>query len=131
MNTRAEMFKVGEEPAPLRSPQGRTHPAEQRATSKTNKTAGRFQTINTFADFSIADLSRAEIAVWILLWRDTKSNGVARTSQADLARRAGVNVRTVGRAVKNLCQKGHLKIVHRGGFGRGTSAYRVRPLARE
>jgi hypothetical protein len=40
------------------------------------------------ADFTLSALTRAEIAVCLLLWRDTKSDGTAQTSQADLARRA-------------------------------------------
>ena len=31
--------------------------------------------------------------VWLVLYRDTK-DGVAKTSQADIARRAGISVRT-------------------------------------
>jgi hypothetical protein len=50
---------------------------------------GRFATVNAFADLTPAGLNRAEIAVWLLLWRHTKADWLARTSQANLARRAG------------------------------------------
>ena len=93
-------------------------------------TKGRFREINTFADFSLASLDRAEIAVWLLLWRDAKE-GTARTSQSDLARRAGVNDRSVRRAIVSLQSKGLLTVVYRGGLHRGLSVYRVHPLGKD
>ena len=36
-------------------------------------TGDRFAVLNTFADFTLRNLSRAEIAVWLLLWRDTRN----------------------------------------------------------
>ncbi|MFO0809697.1 MAG: hypothetical protein U0746_13820 [Gemmataceae bacterium] len=62
-------------------------------------TRDRFAAVNAFVDVALAALGRAEVAVWLILWRDTKPDGTARTSQADLARRAGSNVRrSSGRA---------------------------------
>ena len=102
------------------------------APQKKPKRAGeRFRTLNAFCDFTMAGLIPSEIAVWLLLFRDTKQNGLARTSQADLARRAGVNPRTVGRAVLSLCQAGLLSVVHQGGLSKGSSTYRVHPLRKE
>ena len=66
----------------------------------------RFAVLNAFADFTLRTLDRTGIAVWLLLWRDTKADGLAKTSQADLARRAGVDIRTVGRAVRSLRRAG-------------------------
>lgn len=92
-------------------------------------TADRFAVLNTFADFTLRNLNRAEIAVWLLLWRDTR-NGTARTSQADLARRAGVNLSTVKRAVARLEKCGLLTVVFRGDLWRGPSRYAVHPRER-
>lgn len=99
--------------------------------TKKRSNAGRFATINTFADCSLAKLSRAEIAVWLLLWRDTKPNGLARTSQADLARRAGTDPRTVRRAIARLVNQRLLTVAHRGGLRRGMSSYRVLPNTKD
>ncbi len=95
------------------------------------KTAGRFATLNAFVDFTAGGLTRSEILVWLILFRDTKPNGLARTSQADLARRAQANVATVKRAVKGLRRRGLLAVVFRGSLRRGPSIYRVHPLARD
>jgi hypothetical protein len=44
--------------------------------------------MNAFVDFSMAGLTGAEVKVWLILYRDTKATGLARTGQTDLARRA-------------------------------------------
>lgn len=98
---------------------------------RTKQTAGRFAAINAFADFTLRTLDRTGIAVWLLLWRDTKADGLAKTSQADLARRAGISDRTARRAIDRLQRAGLLSVVHRGGLRRGVSTYRVHPLTRE
>ncbi len=124
---------VGQEPPPLRSPasgngQPPRHQDAEEAKGKPaqRKTADRFRVLNAFVDFTLADLTRNEIAVWLVLYRDTRE-GTARTSQADLARRAGISDRTVRRAIKRLEAAGLLKAAYRGGFRRGPSRYVVRP----
>ena len=47
----------------------------------------RFEMLNAFVDTGNAELSRAELAVWMILYRDTHRNGVARASLDDLAHR--------------------------------------------
>jgi hypothetical protein len=89
------------------------------------KTAGRFADLNAFVDMSMAKLTRAEIAVWMVLYRDTR-DGTARTSQGDMARRAGVDDRTVRRAIEGLKKRGLVMVVCKGGLNRGPSRYRVR-----
>jgi len=79
-------------------------------------------------DYTLAGLDRSAMAVWMVLYRDTK-DGIARTGQTDIARRAGIGRRTVVRAVNRLEKQGLLVRVHRGGLNRGTSSYRVLPLA--
>ena len=75
-------------------------------------------------------LTLAETKVWCILFRDTKANGTARTGQTDLARRAGIDVRSVRRAVRNLESKGLLKVVRLGRLNGGPSVYKVRPVSR-
>jgi CRP-like cAMP-binding protein len=89
----------------------------------------RFAALNAFVDFGIAsaELTPAESLVWLVLFRDTKGNGTARTAQADVARRAGLDVRTVRRAVAALEAKGMLRTVRRGRLNAGPSVYRVHP----
>jgi DNA-binding MarR family transcriptional regulator len=94
---------------------------------ETGKAKGRFALLNTFVDFSMGELSRADIIVWMILYRDSKEC-VARTAQADIARRGKIDRRTVGRSLRRLAARGLAKIVHQGGFRRGVSLYRVRGL---
>ncbi|HUY93326.1 MAG TPA: helix-turn-helix domain-containing protein [Pirellulales bacterium] len=100
-----------------------------KGTDKAKRKSGdRFRLLNAFVDFTAAGLPRAETLVWLILFRDTKPDGLARTSQADLARRAGANLRTVKRAVAQLERRGLLKVVRRGGLRQGPSTYRVKSL---
>lgn len=130
---------VGQEPPPLRpspSPNGANGRPLARHQGHNGKAKGkparrkgdRFAVLNAFVDCTLAGLTRNEIAVWLVLYRDTKPDGTARTSQADLARRAGTSDRTVRRALDGLGRWGLLKVKYRGGIGRGASVYRVRPL---
>jgi hypothetical protein len=109
-------------PAPPRPGNGQARP---KGKAERRSSAERFHTINAFADVALADLDRAEIALWLLLWRDTKPNGLASASQADLARRAGCNVRTVRRALAGLLRAGLVQCVSQGGLPLRVSVYRV------
>ena len=130
------IIPVGEEPPPMTDPSrpesGRPHrgkPKEKTTGGKT-KTKERFAVLNDFVDFTLSDLSRAEIAVWLVLYRDTR-DGTARTSYDDLARRSGLNRRNVGRALRRLEGRGLVKIVRRGGLGRGVSRYRILGVSKD
>ena len=129
--TDREVIDVGAEPPPLDSRKraasrgadrqgrpGRSKPKRRRAT------ADRFATLNAFVDLSLRELRRPEIAVWLILYRDTR-NGTARTGQSDIARRAGISERTVRRSIGRLKGAGLLRIVKRGGPNAGPSTYAV------
>jgi len=89
----------------------------------------RFAALNAFVDFGIADakLTPAEALVWLVLFRDTKANGLARTGQTDIARRAGLSVRGVKKAIQALNAKGMVHVLNRGRLNVGPSVYRVHP----
>ncbi|HPM79135.1 MAG TPA: helix-turn-helix domain-containing protein [Candidatus Anammoximicrobium sp.] len=94
------------------------------------KAADRFAVLNNFVDFTAATLNRAELLVWLTLYRDTR-DGTAATSQADIARRTGLCKRTVQLTTARLEAAKLLKRVHRGGLRRGTSRYRVFGLRKD
>lgn len=121
---------VGEEP-PALTPRNGTPPTSTRdkASKPKGKPGDRFAVLNSFVDFTLAGLSRAESATWLILWRDTR-DGTARTSMADIARRAGCTRRAVVDAMAKLEAVGLVKVVHRGGFRQGPSRYRLRPLVK-
>ena len=138
MSRPAPVLRVGEEPPPLDPPPstGRPEGPPDRGKPKGKREGGkakageRFAVLNAFVDFALADLSRGEVAVWLVLYRDTR-DGTARTSYDDLARRAGLNRRNVGRALRGLERRGLLKVVHRGGLRRGASRYCVLGLPKD
>ncbi len=135
------IIPVGEEPPPMDSgpapsSNGRQqrHQGRERGKAKgisaKRKSAQRFAVLNDFVDFTLAGLSRADIAVWLTLYRDTR-DGTAQTAYDDLARRTGLNRRNVGRALRRLELRDLVQVVRRGALNRGPSRYRVRPLARD
>src|SRR5256885_1580050 len=92
-----------------------THkPGAQTTDGRRKHAANRFSMFNTFCDKTMHDLTLAEAAVWMLLWRDTKSDGTACSAQSYLASRVGVTERTVRRAIKDLKNRGLLTVVRRG-----------------
>jgi hypothetical protein len=96
--------------------------------TKTRRSRLRFEMLNAFVDDGMGHLTPHESAVWLVLFRDTKPDGTARTAVADIARRGGIGRRTVLRALKKLERLRMLRIVHRGGLNRGASAYRIFPF---
>jgi hypothetical protein len=129
--TPPRIIPVGEEPPPMDDGRPAPSPAGRQGGKPKGRPGGgrtkareRFAVLNGFADFSLADLSRAEVAVWLILFRDTR-DGTARTSVTDLARRAGCDRSTVFRALRRLEGRGLVKTARRGGLRRGVSCYRV------
>lgn len=116
------------------SPQPTDEPPEVDAGKTSSKAAKRkagerFATLNAFVDFTAGTLARGELLVWLVLFRDSR-DGIARTSQTDIARRAGMTDRTVRRTLRRLELRGLVQTVHRGGIHRGLSKYRCHPLDR-
>jgi hypothetical protein len=78
------IIPVGSELPPMESrPERLCKPTHGKASEPKGKAgkrpAGeRFHVLNNFVDFTLAELSRAEIAVWLILYRDTRG-GTART----------------------------------------------------
>ena len=88
--------------------------------------SGRFGTLNAFVDETLRQLDRTAACVWLLLFRDTKPDGTACTGQTDIARRVGVSVRAVYRALRRLRESGLLIVVRKGRLNVGPTVYRIR-----
>ncbi len=110
---------------PLRPEDGTPAPEKDAKPTGKRKQAGRFHVLNGFVDASMAECTRAEIAVWITLYRDAR-NGTARISHEWIARRAGITRRSVSTAIRRLERRGLLRIVHQGGLQKGPSRYELR-----
>jgi AraC-like DNA-binding protein len=90
-----------------------------------NQTRDRFETINAFVDITMRGLSGRGALAWLVLWRDTKPNGLARTGVTDLARRMGCSPATAKRALAELRSRNLIWVVDQGRLGRGPSSYRL------
>lgn len=111
---------------------GDDDPPPAAAPKRRSTRSERFAALNAFVDFGIADaeLTPAQSLVWLVLFRDTKGDGTARTSQADIARRAGLSVRGVKKALRTLTTKGMVDVIRRGRLNAGPSTYRAYPTRR-
>lgn len=109
-------------------PPQNTNVKSNKSSQRTVVTTNRFDEINTFVDYTMAQLPRAEAYVWWVLWRDTKPCGTAKTSMNDIARRIGSTRRSVVTAIAKLEKRGLLTVVYRGGLDKGNNVYRVHPM---
>jgi hypothetical protein len=64
------------------------------------------QALHQFLDHTLRSLGRTEAMAWLLLYRDTRPDGTARTTQKSLGERAGVSTLTAYRAIKRLRRLG-------------------------
>lgn len=103
-------------------------PRQRSTSSRKRRSKLRFETMNAFVDDGMKLLSPHESTVWLVLFRDTKPSGTARTAVDDIAHRAGIGRRTVLRALKRLEHLRMLRVVRRGGINRGPSTYAVLPF---
>lgn len=128
---------------PLRTPEAATlgdaaafgkqrpnKPNQTRRPSKSPDTKGshqssRFASINSFVDITMRGLSGRATLAWVVLWRDTKPNGIARTGITDLARRMGCSTATAKRALAELRTRKLIEVADRGRLGGGPSSYRL------
>ena len=99
-------------PPPL-YPEDETKPPKSKP--KANKHKGRFAEINAFTAASQRELSRSQIAVWLVLWTKTDAKtGLAKVSLTAMANEAGCSRRAAIDAIKDLEQKRLVKQVSRG-----------------
>ena len=108
------------------APPGRKRKRNAVQTAPRRKTSERFAVLNCFVDAGMAELSRAELATWLVLYRDTRDE-TACASEASIAARVGCSKRAVTTALGRLRQRGLLIQVFKGGINRGPSRYRVVP----
>ncbi len=113
---------------------GKRRPNKPNQTRQPSKASGkeprhspsRFASINTFVDITMRGLSGRAALAWVVLWRDTKPNGLARTGITDLARRMGCSTATTKRALAELRTRKLIEVADRGRLGGGPSSYRLR-----
>ena len=120
--TPAEEAVIAGHVAPTVCPRAESLP--ERGNGPAARPGDRFRLLNGLADFHLAGLTKGEVKVWLVLFRDAR-DGVARTGQADLARRCGLSVRGVQKVLARLAGKGLVAVTRRGRLGAGPSSYRI------
>jgi CRP-like cAMP-binding protein len=92
--------------------------------------SGRFTLLNSFVDVTLRELSGAEAKVWLVLFRDAQKDGTVRASQTDIARRSGLTVRAVKKAIRRLKSQGLIQVLRQGRLNVGPSQYRLRAIVK-
>lgn len=91
----------------------------------------RWALINAFVDQSLREVNNTAAVIWFILFRDANKKGTVRTAQSDLARRAGVSLRTVHSAIKGLRSAGLVEVLRMGRLNTGPTLYRIRATSIE
>ena len=121
------IIKVGQEREPLgrkpKKPKGKGSHGND-PNEKKRKSANRFAVFNEFVDIELGKLTRSQMAVWIVLYRNVR-DGSVRQSAGDIARVTQSSRRQVVRAINYLCDVGLLTVIYKGGLNKGPSRYRV------
>ena len=98
-----------------------------REIKRSHTTRNRFRTLNHFVDKIMRDLKSSEVLVWFVLYRDCR-DGIAKTSQRDIAARTGLRQATVSKAIGRLVDDKLIERKYQGGFQKGSSIFKVHDL---
>lgn len=85
----------------------------------------RFGLLNAVIDRAMPRMHRTELAVWLLLYRHAKPDGIVSASVGDLARRTGSGERSVRYGLDQMRRAGLIRRLKRGTLAGGPSVYRL------
>ena len=85
----------------------------------------RFGIFNRFVDEFMSKMHSTKAQVWITLWRDANSEGIANVGRQRIANRIGKHPKTVSIATTWLVEEGYLNILWVGGQGNSVSRYQL------
>ena len=117
------------DPPPLRVVRDDAAKPEPKTPNKktTKRDGNRWNDLNQFIDITMRDLTPAQTAVWLTLFRDERK-GVSKSAQTYIAERCGLSRESVSRAINELERRGLVQTLHQGGLNQGLSWYRVKAL---
>lgn len=107
---------------------GHTEKPTPKPKATSSETANRFSALNAFIDYMMVDLTRAELATWLVLYRDTR-NGVVQASIDAIAKRTGTSRQHTQKAITSLQRRGFIEQIKKGAINSGASIYRVKTLS--
>ena len=117
------------DPPPLRVVRDDAAKPEAKTPHKkpTKRDGNRWNELNQFIDVTLRELTPAQAAVWLTLFRDERK-GVSKSAQTYIAERCGLSRESVSRAINELERRGLVQTLHQGGLNQGLSWYRVKAL---
>ena len=120
------------DPPPLRVVRDDAAKTEAKTPHKkpTKRDGNRWNELNQFIDVTLRELTPAQTAVWLTLFRDERK-GVSKSAQTYIAERCGLSRESVSRAINELERRGLVQTLHQGGLNQGLSWYRVKALNKQ
>ena len=91
---------------------------------ESGRTVWKIKTFNRFIDETLAGLPSTAAVLWLTLFRFERQ-GIARASLNTLAKRMGVDRKTVDRNMRLLYKHELIKKERQGGIGKGSNVYRL------
>lgn len=127
VNRLADLEPYKPHPSELRGPMNGHANGKAAGKSKVRsaRAIARFKTMNEFVDQSARLVDTTAQAVWLVLFREVRANGIGKVSFGQIAECIGVSRRTVIRAVQHLEEAKLVTVVQRGRMSGGPSTYRV------
>lgn len=89
----------------------------------------RWTMLNDFIDYGQRHLTSSAVRVWLVLFRETKPDGLARITVEQIAARAGICTRSVDRGLDELRGDRFAVCVSRGTRNKGPSVHRLLPIS--
>lgn len=89
----------------------------------------RWTMLNAFIDHRQRQLTSSSVRVWLVLFRESKPDGLARVTIAQIAVSAGICTRSVDNGLRELRDKRFVVLVSRGNRNKGPNIYRLRPIS--
>lgn len=86
----------------------------------------RWRLLNAFVDGGVVGLERADVVVWVVLFRHARADGMVKVARTRLVAITGLASGTVKRAIRRLVAAGWLERIRRGGPSSGVAIYCVK-----
>lgn len=113
-------------PAQRRSREGAGRKPKQNGHKPAN--SPRWQLLNSFVDFGQRQIPSRAVRVWLAMFRKANRNGVVQIGVEEMAKKAGVEDRTIFNALRDLEDAKFIHQTSRGNRNKGVSRFQLLPI---
>ena len=110
----------------LNRPMATDHPSPPKPRKRAK--SPRWDLLNTFVDFGQRLLTCSAVRVWLVLYRETGRDGLAKLTVGQISEKAGIGTTAVKNGLGELKAKKFVVLVSRGSRNKGPSVRRLLPI---